>query len=320
MIYTNDLKELVFNRHESISKTDALTVLSGYVGPAPVQLLDTLPFRVKVIYGMYGSDGIRPSLHGALVSVHKKARNVEVYYSKMPIHAKCYAWQLKSEVVYALIGSANFSTNGLNSAHREILAETNRDSFSALKEYIQHVLNNSISCLEADSATAPNTQPQTASVCRMTLLDRSGKVQECAGLNWGQNPKNHTHPSDAYIKISTQDVRDFPLLFPPKQEKPLRFDGRGRAHRHNDAIEIIWDDGVTMEGLLMGSQNVDGVKHPKQIMSFPTAQHMGRYLRSRLGVPPESPVRKHHLDRYGRTDIEVTLAGEGVYYFDFSSR
>lgn len=318
MIYTNDLKELVFNRHESISKTDALTVLSGYVGPAPVQLLETLPFRVKVIYGMYGSDGIRPSLHGALVSVQEQASNVDIYYSKMPIHAKCYAWQLRSEIIYALIGSANFSSNGLNSAHREILAETNRDSFAALGDYIQKVLNNSISCLEVDSATVSDTQPQTASVCRMTLLDRSGEVQECAGLNWGQNPNNHTNISDAYIKIRIQDVRDFPLLFPPKQESPLHFDGRGSPRRHNDAIEIIWDDGFTMEGLLMGSQNVNGVKHPKQITSFPTAQQMGRYLRSRLGVPPESPVRRHHLDRYGRTDIEVTLTGEGLYYFDFS--
>ena len=45
---------------------------------------------------------------------------------------------------------------------------------------------------------------------------------------------------------------------------------------------------------------------------------MGEYLRNRIGVPLGQPVRRHHLDRYGRTDIAVYLIGEGVYKFDFS--
>ena len=93
---------------------------------------------------------------------------------------------------------------------------------------------------------------------------------------------------------------------------------RGRKHRHNDAIELIWDDGISMESLLMGSQTIDGLVYPKQISSFPSGSELGEYLRNRIGVPLGQPVRRFHLDRYGRTDIAVTKIGEGVYKFDFS--
>ena len=45
-----------------------------------------------------------------------------------------------------------------------------------------------------------------------------------------------------------------------KQINPSHIDQRGRAHRHNDAIEIIWDDGISIEGLLEGSQPIHGMK------------------------------------------------------------
>ena len=147
MIYTKDLEEFVFNRHEFVGEADKFTVLSGYVGPAPVRRLAELPFPSRVIYGMYGSEGIKPSLHNALLTAQQDAAHVNIFYSRMPIHAKCYAWHSKNDIVYALIGSANFSASGLRSPHREILAETTRDSFSELNAYIQKILNNSISCL-----------------------------------------------------------------------------------------------------------------------------------------------------------------------------
>jgi hypothetical protein len=73
-----------------------------------------------------------------------------------------------------------------------------------------------------------------------------------------------------------------------------------------------------MEGLLEGSQPVEGAIYPKQISSFPVKAELGEYIRNRIGVPLGQPVRKHHLERYGRTDIEVSLLGDGVYKFDFS--
>jgi len=73
-----------------------------------------------------------------------------------------------------------------------------------------------------------------------------------------------------------------------------------------------------MEGLFEGSQPIDGVVYPKQISSFPVKSQLGEYIRNRIGVPLGQPVRRHHLEKYGRTDITISLLAEGVYKFDFS--
>jgi hypothetical protein len=316
MLYTEDLEELIFNRHQ-IHESDELIVLSGYLGPSPVARLEQLPFNSTVIYGMYGSEGIKPTLHNSLISIHNNVDNLNIFYSQLPVHSKCYAWRRRREIIHALVGSANFSTNGLSTPFREVLAETTYDTFRPLNAYIQRVLNNSISCLEVGTNRVIESIINLE-FCNMTLLGRDGEVQNAAGLNWGQNPNNHTTPNDAYIPIRTNHIRDYSHLFPPKQLNPQHTDNRGRLQRHNDAIEIIWDDGLTMEGLFEGSQPVGDVIYPKQISSFPVKAQLGEYIRNRIGIPLGQPVRRHHLERYGRTDITVSLLAEGVYKFDFS--
>ncbi|MBZ0198404.1 MAG: NgoFVII family restriction endonuclease [Ignavibacteriaceae bacterium] len=317
MLFIENLEEIIFHRHE-LFQTDELIVLSGYLGPRPVQRLQNLPFNSKVIYGMYGSEGIQRLLHNSLIGLQNQIENINIFYSNLPVHAKCYAWRNRGQIVHALVGSANFSTSGLSTPYRELLAETTHDSFNPLNDYINRVLNNSISCLEIGGAEIIEEFETDGTTCLLTLLGNDGEVQNAAGLNWGQNPRNHTTPNDAYIKIRVQDIQQYPDLFPPKQLNPLHFDGRGRIHRHNDAIEIIWDDGVSMEGLLFGNQRVNGIVHPKQVSSFPSASELGVYLRNRIGVPLGMPVRRHHLNGYGRADIAVSIIGEGVYRFDFS--
>ena len=316
MLYTEDLEELIFHRHQ-IHETDELIVLSGYLGPRPVARLEELPFNSTVIYGMYGSEGIKPTLHNSLTSIQDSVANLNIFYSQLPVHSKCYAWRRHGEIIHALVGSANFSVNGLTTPFREVLAETTFDTFRPLNAYIQHVLNNSISSLEIGTERIIESIIN-AEFCNMSLLGRDGEVQNAAGLNWGQNPNNHTTPNDAYIALRTQHIRDYPHLFQPKQMNPQHFDNRGRMQRHNDSIEIIWDDGITMEGLLEGSQPVNDMIYPKQISSFPAKAELGEYIRTRIGVPLGQPVRRHHLERYGRTDIQVSLLGDGVYQFDFS--
>lgn len=316
MLYTQDLEELIFHRHE-LHDIDELIVLSGYLGPKPVARLEELRFNCRVIYGMYGSEGIKPSLHRSLLRIQNEANNLNIFYSTLPVHSKCYVWRRRGSIIHALIGSANFSSNGLKTPFREVLAETTHDTFRPLNDYISHVFRNSISCLE-EGVTRVVEESRENNLCLMTLLGRDGEVQNAAGLNWGQNPNNHTTPNDAYIPVRASHVRDYPHLFPPKQSNPLVTDRRGRVQRNNDSIEIIWDDDITMEGLLEGSQPIDGVVYPKQISSFPIKAQLGEYMRNRIGVPLGQPIQRHHLERYGRTDIEVSLLGEGVYRFDFS--
>lgn len=316
MLYTENLEELIFHRHE-ILNADELVVLSGYLGPRPVERLQELPFNSRVIYGMYGAEGIKPSLHNSLIGIQNNIENLNIYYSQLPVHSKCYVWRRRGEIIHALIGSANFSINGLTTPFREVLAETTFDTFAPLNTYISHVLNNSISCLEVGMARVVERDLRL-DVCTVTLLGKDGEVQNAAGLNWGQNPTNHTTPNDAYIAIRTSHIRDYPNLFQPKQLNPMATDARGRMSRHNDSIEIIWDDGLIMEGLLEGSQPINEIIYPKQISSFPVKAELGIYIRNRIGVPLGQPVRRHHLETYGRTDIDISLLGDGVYQFDFS--
>jgi len=327
MLYTDNLEDIIFSRHELIDANE-LIVLSGYLGPKPVEKLSELPFKSKVIHGMHGEEGVVKQIHDSLVNIQRAHSQVDIFYSVIPVHSKCYVWRKDGSIVQALLGSANFSQTALTTPFREVLAETTKDTFEPLNKYLRYVLDRSKSCLESDVkikgvASQPKSEahiPSGQTTCRVTLLDpRTNEVQLSNGLNWGQGARGHTNPNDANIPIRTSYLRSFPGLFPPKQEISLLDQDEGRRSRNNDSVEVIWDDGVIMRGLLEGSQWIDDVRYPKQFCSFPNKSEMGEYFRYRLGVPSGQPVRKIHLDSYGRSDIEITLLEEGVYYFDFSA-
>jgi len=324
MLFNRNLDELIFNNHFN-QTSDKLVILSGYLGPSPVARLGDLPLNSTVIYGMYGDRGIQQRLHNALVNIQITVPHINIFYSKVPIHSKCYMWENENRIDYALIGSANFSNNGLTTPYREILTETSSDTFPPLEEYMDRVMENSVLCTEIQDVRYGTTSIQTPRIqlsnefCRMSLLDRNGNIHERSGLNWGHGIGNVT-PNDAYIAIKKDYIRQYPNLFPAKQNFTTMTNVGGRPRRHNDKIEIIWDDNFLMDGLLEGSQDEYGVKYPKQISSFPRKSIMGEYIRNRLGLPLGTFVTREHLLRYGRTDIDVYLLDEGIYYFDFSVR
>lgn len=322
MLYNRNLEEIVFDRHNIID-TDELVIISGYVGPNPIQRLNQLPFKTTVIYGMYGSEGIKKKLHESLLPLNND--KVSILYSNIPVHSKCYIWKKDKKIVHALIGSANFSTNGLTTPYREVLAETTRDTFEPLQLYLNEIINNSINCeshVQVESATSnvSNVVPINPEICDMILYDRrTGETQNAAGINWGQSTTAHVNKNDAYIAILKDNLRQYPSLFPPKQSVP-RQDNSGRPQRHNDSVEVIWDDGTTMECLFEGNQKNDGIIYPKQIASAPSKAQLGEYLRNRIGVPSGARVTRRDLNRYGRDYISVSLQAEGIYYFDFSTQ
>jgi hypothetical protein len=320
MLYTQNLEEIIFQRHE-ILDTDELIVLSGYLGPRPVARLEELPFNSRVIYGMYGSDGIQNRLHNSLIRIQNEVENLNIFYSQIPVHSKCYVWRKQGQIIHALLGSANFSINGLTTPYREILAETTRDTFNPLNIYLGHVLNNSISCLEIEGREVQEGV-EASLTCNMSLIMSNGQTHNASGLNWGYMANGLPSPKrgidDACIPISMEHIRNYPELFPQKLTARELLDVRGRRQRSNEAIELIWDDGITMEGLLEQNNVIDEIKYPKAISSFPAKNEMGEYLRQRIGVPLGQPVQRHHLDRYGRTDITVSLLENGIYSCDFS--
>lgn len=319
MLYYDNLESIIFNRHEFFD-TDELIVLSGYLGPKPILMLNDLPIKSTVIYGMYGESGIGNKLHEKLVEINEASSKTNVVYSQIPIHSKCYLWKKEGNVIHALIGSANFSVNGLKTPYREVLAETTKDTFDPLNDYISKILKKSIICSDhIPDSTEKVEMPQMnirEDLYKVSLLTRSGKVPAKSGINWGHSSGN-VSVGDAYLRISTNIIRESDM-FPPKKNKPDFNIQRENAKKLNESIEIIWDDGTTMEGLLEGSQPIDGIPYPKQISTRPRKNILGIYLRKRLGLGPDEFVTLEHLKAYGRTDVSISLQSKGVYYCDFS--
>lgn len=330
MLFNENLDDIIFNRHH-LFESDELIIISGYIGPNPVERLSTLPLHCTVIYGMYGSNSISPRLHSTLLRLEAASPNIRILYSNIPVHSKCYIWKNRGNIVHALIGSANFSTSGLTIPFRETLAETTQDTFSPLNQYITQIISNSLHCTEVNISpitevpyTSPsilNTSPSVLTnnrTCDMVLFDpKTGEVPTASGLNWCHSPQGHISIDDGYIPVRTSYIREYPHLFPPKQMTPTTTTG-GRANRQNDSIELIWDDGTIMQALLEGSQPVDGLTYPKNLASFPSKSILGSYIRQRLGLPSGSLVTRADLDRYGRSYISISLLDNGTYYADFS--
>ena len=204
MLFYENLEEIIFHRHEMFD-VDEMLVLSGYVGPQPVERLKELPFKTSVIYGMYGSDRISERLHTSLIKLNEQIDNTEIFYSNLPVHSKCYIWKKQSKIVTALIGSANFSVSGLSNPYKEVLAETTFDTFNPLNQYVEKILSYCLRCNDSDIKLRTKTQivhpttslaimpaiaSPTSGICRASLLDRTGEVPPKSGLNWGLSPSS----------------------------------------------------------------------------------------------------------------------------------
>ena len=332
MLYYTDLEKIVLDIPTDVS-TDAFAIISGYVGIEPIRQLKELPadVRATVIYGMYGSDNISAPLHDALVKIQGELPNVEILYSTIPVHSKIYFWRKGEDIKKGLIGSANFSVSGLRNDYREVLSDIDENSFGDFKAYYDYVRERCIPCTDNSikvrkvskvARTTVQQQPLIAhGICRASFLNNKGKVPQKSGLNWGCSGA-HVSKGDAYIRITMDYVRTFPKMFPPKKyvDGIENINSTGRKNRENDEVELIWDDGTVMIGLLEGQNynKIDGMVYPKQLSSAPQKSVLGTYLRKRIGVSLDHVITKSDLKKYGRTHIDISLISEGIYYMDFS--
>lgn len=331
MLYYTDLEDKVFETPSA--EVDNFIALSGYVGVEPIKKLTDLPSNVHatVIYGMYGNDSISAPLHKALVELQNCMPNVEILYSTIPVHSKVYFWRTGEFITNALIGSANFSVSGLRNDYKEVLTNMSESSYSDFKSYYEYVRERCVLCTDVNikvrkvkkvARTSVQLQPLLAhGICRVSFLDRKGLVPQKSGLNWCCSSA-HVSAGDAYIRITMDYIRLFPRMFPPKKyvDGILNENSTGRKNRENDEVELIWDDGTVMVGLLEGQvyNKDDGMIYPKQLSTSPQKSILGVYLRNRLGVDLNHIITKSDLSKYGRTHIDISLISEGVYYMDFS--
>ena len=339
MLYYKDLENKIFTKHELTSEEpDELIIISGFVGPAPLSRLKDLGFKVTVIGGMY-SGGMNKTLWKSIEQLKNENENLTMLFSNIEIHSKIYIWRREGKILTALIGSANFSSNGLRNDFRESLAEATRDTFEPLNEYYSFIKNNSTSTpqinesnsITIDFTEIGSTKKPSKDIkysCDLPLYSSSrNQVQERGGLNWGFS-SGHVAEGDAYIALPKDVIRENPMLFKPYEEG-YEFEG-SRRRRNSDPIEIIWDDGYIMDASFEGNQIIDGETYPKQLASYSAKipslngeriskkSILGRYLRKRLNVGVNHQITCEDLEKYGRTYISLSLIDEGVYYADFS--
>lgn len=331
MLYYKNLRETILGMQDSLASSNNIIIVSGYVGYQPIKDLCELckDVNITIIYGMYGCERIKQPLHNALVEIQEGHPNVSILYSTIPVHSKIYTWNCDDNIKRALIGSANFSVNGLMNDYKEILSDVENSTLFNLKEYCEYIKASSINCKSSEVEVNPiskaprkckQEQPLLSkNVCRISLTDKNGLVSKKSGLNWGLS-SGHVSKGDAYIRITTNYIKLFPTLFPPKKYIGVEnVESKGKKNRKNDEIELIWDDGEKMMGLLEGQSNpINGLIYPKQLSSSPSKSILGKYLRKRLGVDINHTITKSDLKRYGRSSIDISLIGEGIYYLDFS--
>ncbi|GAA0355455.1 NgoFVII family restriction endonuclease [Alkalibacterium iburiense] len=344
MFYSNKLEEVIFNFDDTLSEEpDELIIISGYLGPNPVRRLADLPYNTFVIGGMY-NNGINRNLLSALNEAKDNNPKMKLKFSNVEIHSKLYVWRKNKNILSALIGSANFSSNGLHSNLREILAQANRGTFPQMEEYIKRITSNLV---DEPPITKKNQVKDlsTSTITEIENLDllytfelplysenKSGikRIYPKSGVNWGRSSGN-VAPGDAYIRITKDIIRDHPTVFKPYD--PNYKNKHNNKKKQSEPIEIIWDDGFTMEASLEGSQDgKDGKKYPKHLTSYSIKRPqledgtqisaksiLGRYLRSRMGIKDLNyEITYEDLISYGRDTITLSFIEEGLFYCDFS--
>jgi hypothetical protein len=317
-LYYRNLYKQFFETYPA-DATDFFGV-SGYLGPDPVKKLLEMPFNSHLVYGLQ-RETPNILLHNQLIKTH--GPKVSIFYPDIPSHSKCYLWMRGDKPIRALIGSANFSTNGLYNDFRETLMEVEPPDLFAIKAYFEVIKDTSRACTEIQVRQSPNDASiNSSSECELQLYDESGQVQLMSGLNWGF-ARGHVAPNDALIAIRKSHLRSHPHFFQPIFFEPV--EGH-HTRKSKEAVELIWDDGVIMEVLFEGSQIGDnGLNYPKNLCSTPSKSILGKYIRSRLGLPPvtraknpDERITREMLVKYGASSVKLKLIQPGVYSANFS--
>lgn len=341
MLYYEGIEEILFSKHEFGSEVpDEIIIISGYLGPAPVERLAELPMKATVIGGMYSS-GIDARLWNSLEKTKKSNPNLNVYFSNQEIHSKIYIWKKRGKILYALIGSANFSSKGIRTDYRESLADATRDTYNPLERYYNFILDNSLKeptlnnkqkiidfSIEEKEREITSSEKKYSYEIPLYSFSKGKKiVQPASGLNWGLS-SGHVAEGDAYIRLPKVILKDNQGLISPFDKDYSTPDGRRK--RQSDPIELIWDDGTVMEASLEGNQKYNNREYPKQLASYSNKTPyldgkriskksiLGRYLRNRLDVDIDEKITLKTLNAYGRETITLSLIEDGVYYADFS--
>lgn len=303
-----------------------LYIVSGYATSAMafhhLDLLKTLDkdISINLLVGMCPTDGISLSNHRGFQQLMEKdfPTNFKCsYIMKNPsVHSKTYSWFSDDKPVFGFVGSANYTQNAFGNKQRELVGSC--DPVES-KVYFDSLIDDSIYCIHSETENfvkvfhdkyylrrkkAKELLPEIEEIeafediaglasLKVSLLDRTGEIQNKAGLNWGQ--RKGRDPNQAYIQLSPDVYKSnfFPL-------KTIHF-------------TVLTDDDKTL--ICTRAQKND---FGATIETPHNNSLLGEYFRNRLGLPNGSFVKTQDLINYGRTDVTFYKIDDENYYLDFS--
>jgi hypothetical protein len=323
-LITNDLFSKVLI--EPSEQADSLYIVSGYSSSAMAfHHAEKLREKNKNIFihliiGMAGKDGLSEANHKAFKQLmeHDLSNRFECSYliNHPPVHSKVYVWTKNSTAISGFTGSVNYSQQAfIGKNQREVATTCNPDNaYSYYKSLISDSLfcthqdaeevitlyqddyrnniNSNQNTIESESAEY-QIKSQGLQHITCSFINRSGRVSEKAGLNWGQRPNRERN--QAYIQLPPHVYKSdfFPL-------RTIHF-------------TVLTDDGKT---LICTRAQKD--EQGQAIETPDNNSRLGEYFRFRLGVANGDPITMQDLKKYGRTDVDFYKIDEENYYMDFS--
>lgn len=301
-----------------------LFVLSGYASAsmvtqhfARVREVTKNPISLDLVVGMTGRDGIdRTNLLGFQAiprQVGGNSFNCSFTTDGISDHSKLYVWCDASGPLEAFMGSVNytqfgFGLGGAQNFHTETCVEVDPSEaldivLSAARGtigYLNPDIPNHLKIYDkpdekATQAVGANEPFSSGDYVTLPLVQTKGEMRgmphKSSGLNWGQ--REGREPNQAYIPIPSTVAAS--KLLPP----------RG-VH-----FQLVTDDG----NVFMATVAQDG---DKAIETPENNSLLGKYIRSRLGLPLGVFVDKEDLDRYGSNGVRLRRIDEYLYEMDFS--
>ncbi|MBI5886853.1 MAG: NgoFVII family restriction endonuclease [Deltaproteobacteria bacterium] len=301
-----------------------LYIVSGYATSAMashhLNFLKEKEYNVEInlTVGMSALDGLTASNHRGFQQLAE--RDFEEAFScgyvvRMPaVHAKTYAWFKNDEPLFGFAGSANYTQTAFGKKQREAMVEC---SALACFEYYKRLQKDTIFCTHIDAENLvqiyndrtyarlqrerkisedvdiEKSAIEGLSHISINFLDRSGKLPERSGLNWGERPEYGRNPNQAYIRVpsSVYNTDFFPSI--------------------GTHFTVLTDDDIP---LICTRAQANG----KAIHTPLDNSLIGLYFRTRLGLPSGALITKEDLLRYGRTTVDFYKIDDETYYMDFS--
>ena len=335
MLINNRENKLGPRLRDVFSGAGEIQIASAYVGAGAAEFVGLLGraggVRVRLVVGRALQDGLPDVAKSYLVRLDRIARKKGggVRLDPHGFHSKLYATES-----FALLGSANFTENGLGN-WIEASLELKDESAALVRAEVARLWDGGVDLQTVmdeippirfrPSAQGRAKPPQDTALLlpsepvspthglSISLLDRSDQVPSRSGLNWGFGGGRARNRYEAYVRFPKSVLPSAGYVFGSVKEGTVVV-----AHTH---------DGRTLHLRLQGTQSDGkGGVVAKQISTLGENKALGEWLvRDCLGITDRRAVTLVDLRRYGRTSVEfyrtgVDSEGRAVVYLDFSPR